>query len=345
MQYQSPFRVIIPFLNQNEIFHKLDFSLLKRKILAEFELSGKTSILINGNEFSKNDIFQLFENLKLDKNFEFHLSIFDLPGLRILLEQSLIEKEISFLHQLYQNHNFIEFISQYLATSLGQFLANQIRQKNKPVKIHFQNNLPILAEHENEFIQPISEAINVIVNDINDLCELFMLNDNFPDTKVYFSNNIISTINTIPTNYFKSDIELYLQSGINLIKFLTTPTKSGYIQLSAAKHIQKQLLKLKHLPENRKEIRQIKFPELKFLTGSSATKDPPKGCGISALSIFVFIVILLFRWACKGCGNESKNVNSQINKPEFKIVANDTLQPFDTVLDLPEVIINPENKK
>jgi len=345
MQYKSPFGILTNFISGNESLINLDFALLKKRIFAEFELSGKTTIGNKGNEFSKNDFIQWFENIKKYKDFEHHILISDLPDLQLLLENNEIKKQLSFNNSHYQNNGFISFISPYLAESLGLFLSNQIKERKRPVKLEYQTKFPLLKEHEPILIEPVSLAIGEIITDINDMCSYFLPTESFPDTRVYFSDNIVATIGSLPGIYFSKETELYTRCGIELIHFLSKPTKNGIPQLSTAKYIQKQLLKIELNPEIRNKIKLQNIPNEDFAIKTKSKNDPGKGCLKTFLLIIGIIVISLFRWICKSSDNEQQSIPKAVNVRSNPIIlVPDTLGITDSIQNLPEITIKPKRK-
>lgn len=63
MQYLSPKTLFSIFNADSEAFTSLDFNQIKKRALAEFELSGKLTIKVNSKELSKNDILQLIDQI------------------------------------------------------------------------------------------------------------------------------------------------------------------------------------------------------------------------------------------------------------------------------------------
>jgi hypothetical protein len=299
MQYQSPFKVLTPFLRHNESLTKLDFLSLKKRILAEFELSGKTSIAIDGNEFSKNEIILLIDNLKNEKFLNYHLTIAKLPGLLSLLEKNEIDKELSFYDPYYKNEGFVSFLSPYLAKSLGVFLANLFDKYQENTQLGYHGKYPILQQHEQLMIEPVSDTIIKIIDKIKVFFADQKTNTNYTDLNECFSINIINTINILPPYYFAAHKESYIQHGIELVKYLIKPDSSGKVHPKMAKHIRNQLLKLKLQPETRTKIEQINIQSEEYYENLTIEKPEKIRISLKAKLIFLFILFLIVRLMCK----------------------------------------------
>jgi hypothetical protein len=104
--------------NGKTSFDKKDFLLAKKKMLAELELSGETTVNINGKELSKNDIVIFFDQLQQTENLAYHQAVAEDKVLLHFLEgvtKSPTENLTN--NQLYWDPRFIDWISPYFYTS------------------------------------------------------------------------------------------------------------------------------------------------------------------------------------------------------------------------------------
>jgi hypothetical protein len=112
MQYLSP-----ASLSGDPIVTPLDkkaIQLERKKLFAELELSGETTIEMNGRSFTKNDIIQYYEDLLKEDGLKFHSVVAEDPVLLVFLETAYIGRKENFLRNPeYADEQFITWISPY----------------------------------------------------------------------------------------------------------------------------------------------------------------------------------------------------------------------------------------
>jgi len=120
MQYISPF-ALLQTLTPGQA-DKQSLALAKKKMLAELELNGGAVVTINGNEFTKNDIVNFFDNLQQTGNLSFHIIVANDAVLLRFLEQHFLNNGDRFSNnELYADAGFIEWVSPYFFKSFTRF--------------------------------------------------------------------------------------------------------------------------------------------------------------------------------------------------------------------------------
>jgi hypothetical protein len=121
MQYLSP-----SSLSGESLAGPLDkkaIQLERKKLFAELELSGQTTIEMNGRSFNKNDIIQYYEDLLKEDALKYHAAVAQDPILKIFLENSWIGRKEKFLdNPLYGDEQFINWISPYFSHSFTTYM-------------------------------------------------------------------------------------------------------------------------------------------------------------------------------------------------------------------------------
>ena len=128
--YQSPFRlagITAPIID------KKDLQLARKKLLAELELAGGTTIRINGQEVSRQEIITLFESFNDEATLGFHTTIFSDSALLHFLENGELTTDTWQAYQLNGRSEFSLFISEYFAESVNKLLQNILDGK-APIK-------------------------------------------------------------------------------------------------------------------------------------------------------------------------------------------------------------------
>lgn len=124
-QYLSPLGLI-----GTDIPDRRALQLARKKMLAELELSGETTIMVNGRELSKNDIIVYFEELQAEEDFDLHTAIARDPVLLGFLEHNIIPPDARFLDEpLYQDAAFIDKISPYFCFSFCRLAIACMEEK------------------------------------------------------------------------------------------------------------------------------------------------------------------------------------------------------------------------
>lgn len=122
MQYVSPLSLFADVTSLAP--GKQNFTLEKKKMLAELELNGG-SIMVNNQELFKNDIINFFDSLQQDENINYHIIIANDPVLLRFLEHNVLEKGDRFINtELYRDEKFINWVSGYYCTSFSIVAAN-----------------------------------------------------------------------------------------------------------------------------------------------------------------------------------------------------------------------------
>ncbi len=107
-----------------------NLNLLKKKLLAELDLSGKSTITIKNKEYTKHDIVNIADNLKDVKDLNFHQAILEDPFLLDFLELTILKYDGKIIKKtLYEEGQFIDWVSPYFLTAYTHF-AHQIMAKN-----------------------------------------------------------------------------------------------------------------------------------------------------------------------------------------------------------------------
>ena len=114
MQYISP----LSFLPAGTLtsFNSRELKLAKNKMLAEFELTGSTSIPIGGKEMTRNDVLKMFDQLGQAGDLEYHSLVAADPVLLHFLEHQEIEPGEKFsIPDAQLTPEFIEWLSPYFS--------------------------------------------------------------------------------------------------------------------------------------------------------------------------------------------------------------------------------------
>lgn len=128
MQYLNPFSLFD--LDPSTVLQE-DIKMLKKQILAEFELQDTSEITIKGQTFDKNTLINLIDKLKDTDTFYFHEKVFTSPGLLAFLEQGDISKvDNENLIALFKDKRIVHQLSHYYIQIYSERLLSAIRVQN-----------------------------------------------------------------------------------------------------------------------------------------------------------------------------------------------------------------------
>ena len=132
MNYISPVKLFYEDLQdkQGEITAK-DLSLIRRKLLAEAELSENKTVVRDGVEYSKEDIISTFDEMDKDMRMDMHLRVFNNKSLLKFLETGefdFMDEPISG-EEIKEDPAFREFIQPWFVPVWQEAILKELRER------------------------------------------------------------------------------------------------------------------------------------------------------------------------------------------------------------------------
>lgn len=285
MQYKSPVKILSSFIPEEEL-HKIEFGTIKKRILAEFELSGQTTITVGAGDFSKNDIFSILENYRTQDDLKFHYLIAKNQALQAFLETNRPCETLVFKDECYKNPEFIAFVSPFLAYSTGIFFASCIQNPDLPIRfINKATNL-ILSEHEQLVVDPVRQAVDQVLSEIESAEKELPSTKKMQEVTRCFSSRLIKVLRLLPHNLFHDVVDLYAQYGFNYVVAIlrAKPQKVDYIKYCHT--IMGRLVVLQVSPVLKNEIAKLNYTFIRAKSGTTRKR----------ILLAVLILLLLFRF-------------------------------------------------
>lgn len=212
MNYLSPFHILPDGIEIENLTNKKVLKQARKLVLAEFELQGTTTIIINNQAFDKDAVLKYFEALEKDTNLHFHAEIYNNKALLSFLETSDIHTykaaviRIENIQYKREDDGFLSFIAPYFTQNFSELFAKAIRQNDILVlDILLEKEFPLPQRFEVNAYQSvyrwyysklrIVESIEqklgrkefVLSNEINDLID-FEFIETFNRLPTYFYN-------------------------------------------------------------------------------------------------------------------------------------------------------------
>lgn len=289
MQYKSPIKILTHFLQKGENLKDISFIHLKKRVLAEFELSNKLTIRTSKGDFSKNEIINIFDSIN-DKTLNHHLIILEHPDLLYFLENNKIKDELIFDGSIYNEPDFVNFLSPFVANSIGLFFLSILKNDQPPFEITDFENLPILRKDEHLIKNRVIAFLENRINEIEQVQLLFGKTKELPVITNYFNTEFIHALNCLPSKHFNIERSLFIECGIDFIKAFLINKVDNYDYLKDIKYIQKQLSNLNVNDYLLEELLELTKFIYSYVPASKRRSDSRKG--IAAVVIGFFIVIL-----------------------------------------------------
>lgn len=268
--YQSPLTLLSKLgINGNGgTLDKNDFILARKALLAEFELSQKTTIKWEGREVSRDDILKLFDAFQSGDLIEYHNAVQQDEVLNRFVAQHKLDLEDSFSdNPLYETDGFKRFIGLYFGAAFAHNVL-QLLQKPDFVAARALFALPQLWDYESaqENWEIIQKALEKKLDGLKKAKENPFSHGIQIDGRgetAYFHPDLISLLNFLPESFeqFRTDygtalIELAIKlinqgkAETGIYVFNRAKVLKGGFKLQLMKsHLEGQLDKLDHLPD------------------------------------------------------------------------------------------------
>lgn len=192
-------------------------SLLRKKMLAEVELSDDKLLKANGQLFSKNDLLQFFDQLQSSQELIYHQQIAADPALLHFLETGEMKGKIAD-HVLYKDPSFLFFIAPYYEPLFTVAILNSLKNQDvRTMEYLFAGPLLLDGAYTTVSYQRVLRYLTVMDNELKAVVD--ELNNGGAYIWKYlvrFANpTLIRQLNTLPEefNKWRSD---YGISMINL---------------------------------------------------------------------------------------------------------------------------------
>jgi hypothetical protein len=218
MRYVSPFQELGIAADGN--LDKSDLNLAKKRLLAELDLSSKSTILRGAVEMTKNDIINQFDKLNSIKNWDFHrLVLADKSLLEFVQNRKWEAKNHLLKEPKYDNPEFVEFISPYFYESYKSLIIKNIAERNTNNLKAILNITPRLLteeDHDNVWFS-VESFLNGWKDNLDEIAENVQNGRVYDDTALipYHGKSFIECLNLLPDDfvYFRDD---YATSLFNL---------------------------------------------------------------------------------------------------------------------------------
>ncbi|MCJ8288662.1 MAG: hypothetical protein HRT58_01420 [Crocinitomicaceae bacterium] len=145
--YRSPIRLLKELGISSKNIDQRELKLERKRLLLEIQLSDQHTTTIGKQEFTKNDVIKLFEELEGVTDLGYHALIYDHSTLLNLLENNRVDGSVIKGRRIQFNTHeetdaFSEFLSPYLTNAIDKLMSTAIREKNylaiQRIQIYFR---------------------------------------------------------------------------------------------------------------------------------------------------------------------------------------------------------------
>ncbi|MEO7311707.1 MAG: hypothetical protein ABIX01_14985 [Chitinophagaceae bacterium] len=303
IHYISP--LLMLNLDGKTSFDKKDLLLAKKKMLAELELSGGTTIDFKGKAFSKNDIVVFFDQLHQTEELAFHQAVAaDTTLLHFLEGRGLLLLHRFAQQPLYLQAAFIEWISPWFAFAFSK-AAKECFKKSDTEGWNYLMSLPLMMDlrHQEKCWMVLDSAMQENIEQLKELHDSgkakLSARDEVQRIEKLCDYRLVNMMVQLPENRFASQRDEYAFDMMQVLIDLFNAQNRTYALdtlrnakvLAHSEYMQQQL--------------QDKYDEMQAIVRNKTYVKPGKGStssewgGARAIFFFVFIIFKLIT-----CNNE-----------------------------------------
>ena len=234
-----------------------ELKLAKHKLLAEFELTGATTIPIGGKELSRNDVLQLFDQLARANDLAYHALVATDPVLLTFLEKQELEPDQKFsLPEEQVTPEFIEWISPYFSWSFRKATMRMFRDvQPKAFESLVVNPYYMTDQDEWEAWNGVDNFMQLTIRDF-----VTMNGSKFPSQAAKYTNyDFIWLLCNLPEARFSHVIDKYAFEMMQLSVTVFNKKQRDYAFeiLNYARSMRVSDLMRQHLDDKETEMRNI----------------------------------------------------------------------------------------
>ena len=296
MQYFSP-----SSLSGEPLAVALDkkaIQLERKKLFAELELSGQTTIEMNGRSFNKNDIIQYYEDLLKEDSMSYHAAVAEDPILKVFLESSWIGRKEKFLNNpLYADEQFINWISPYFSHSFSNYMNACFLDPDEDGLTSLMKNKLLMTSADTEKSWQV--VMRIVMNSISSIEEYYKTPGSKMLIKVkdLMEFRYIRLVQLLPNDRFTPVKDKYAFSILQACVYTFNRNKQtgNYVStwlenaqlLASSGDVKEQIAK------KREELEAILIPQEGGGGASSSSETNPW----AVIKVIIFVVLLLARLA------------------------------------------------
>lgn len=227
MQYQS---IISLFKHLDIAFDAktdLEFSRLRKQIMAEFAIAHEGIIEVEGISYTKHDVLQLMNHNRWGETLQHHITIWQQPGLyNLLVHDQLDLDEAHNWHELSSNADFVHFVAPYFAPRFNGVMKSLLQENNFAAAEQWLAYLSfVVMEYEEEALKStrlyLEDTIRLFKN-INDISYKQRAQElkpwttyvwsafvnQLPDTILHYTDELATEIINFTVRIQKADTQL-----------------------------------------------------------------------------------------------------------------------------------------
>lgn len=324
MQYISPFSLL--GIDIKEISQKPDsinVSFLRKKMLAEFELSQSVTIKTPAGELSKNDVLVVLNQLQNPQILNFHLEIAKDNILLDFLQRNVLED--TFLkNPIYSQKDFIDFITPYFANSYCTLIIRILETEGESNPNLHKIPMLITSGEELKWLNPIRRKLFDFISTIEGWAPKVKTASRVkPNHNVHrvFGFNVLRTLNIL-NPYFEHQVEAYVKATFTVVESCINDKNNGFRNNELVWFLLNRIHTLNLSPENLKLVNHY----LRFTNRSEevqATKKEKKTGSLNGIWVLFVIVFAVVRIASTCDSNRSSMDSTFYEKYKNTFAASD----------------------
>ncbi len=182
----------------------------RKRWVAELDLSGNSTISINGQEFGKQEIITTFDRLQKDEHLAYHLAVDNDGVMRHFLETGEFTKGQQFVAlREYEDEAFIQWITPYVVPAFQKLLAKSFATGTAVHVAALCKQMFPPASIEAEAWQPACDYLRKATAFMEYFVESSFQEDRFQQMQKIISLGTMQLLCLKPVHLFSQDIDEY----------------------------------------------------------------------------------------------------------------------------------------
>ncbi|MFT5778667.1 MAG: hypothetical protein ACI837_001623 [Crocinitomicaceae bacterium] len=308
--YQSPLRLLKELGLSPKDAAQSNLDSAKKRLLLELQISEKNSIQIGANDYTKNDLLHLFDNLTEIDDLDVHVLISEHPALLGLLEHSKLPENLWSAPKIgFKNHDlkvrFNKFVSPYLAHALNKCSSKAVKNQKFAGLYSARNYFEYLDSIDFQFsfkkVNIFCETFRAEVNALSNSQKKFSPQDYSFLTEVSFYNLV-----AVLSNEFSLLIDTVVYSVINFTVHFQYSGKSTFLidaclsaeRLDCSEEFKALLVK------NRRAFESNQSRNINRKTSSSSSNSSGNSRVIWGVIAIILLIAKLIHYSTRNNGSD-----------------------------------------
>lgn len=301
MQYKSPLSFLdIDLSNGSVDFSTINFNLLKKKYMAEFELTNSVTIATPMGEMSKNDVINFFDTIQSNKHLNFHVELLKHKTLLIFLQTNELKAFVK--HEpIFDDPEFKTFLTPYIQHSYNALVCNLINTRSSTNA--YYRDIPKLADvgANSDFYKPIKVCLRHKILCIQSWTESLEKSKNSvspADLSQIFDYHMVRVLNDLDQSAFEPEIYSFMRASNLLLEAYINPRTQRFDNETTVKSILGKISQIKNRPP---EVNQRLGEYIDYFNQREKTSERGSGGNVFSAIKVILLIGFIVSFIARAC--------------------------------------------